>query len=69
MAGADSDTDQTGWAEAEVPMNWSDEHPAEPGEWTECDPPTDDNDSPDLDEGKIAEAKKQAAEINELLGF
>lgn len=70
MTNSTDNTDRTGWAEASIPLNWSDEHPAEEGEWTECDAPDSGHESGlDLDEEKLAEAEEKAQKVNELLGF
>lgn len=70
MAHSTEDTDRTGWAKARIPLNWSEEHPVEDGEWTECEPPQSEREdrSLDLDDDKIRQAEEDAARVNEMIG-
>lgn len=62
-------TGRTGWAKAQIPLNWSEEHPVEDGEWTECAPPNTEGGALDLDDDKIREAEADADYVAEMCGF
>jgi len=71
-----SDTDRTGWAKAEIPLNWSDDTEYEDNEWTECEPPAQSTQGDSkaesglsLDSDKVAEAEEEAHRVAEMCGL
>ena len=61
--------DYTGWATADVPMNWTGDDDRSDNEWMSCPPPQDESGGFEIDSDKVQQAREEAEEVAALCGF